>query len=256
MSSAIVSWVVVGQRVRRPSCGGEGLLAWLLDLVRRADPELSAALHEERRHKPFAVSPVVDSHSGAAWLRVSSLDPALSALLQALPREAVAAPTEGRLGLRVATCGVARGVHDLAGESSFATLMTAWDRPTHKATLRFDSPTAFEGALARSLFPTPELAFGSLARRWNARAPAPLPEPVIDELLAHLRVERYQLATSRWPIRGVEQPGFTGVCTFGLPRDAGGEAGRALSLLAAFAPWCGVGSRTTMGMGQTRYEPD
>ncbi|MBI3490961.1 MAG: CRISPR system precrRNA processing endoribonuclease RAMP protein Cas6 [Acidobacteria bacterium] len=49
--------------------------------------------------------------------------------------------------------------------------------------------------------------------------------------------------------------GFIGTCEYSVGPRAPEDVSRALHLLADFAFFCGVGLKTTMGMGQVLGEP-
>jgi CRISPR-associated endoribonuclease Cas6 len=97
--------------------------------------------------------------------------------------------------------------------------------------------------------PLPELVFGSLITRWNAFAPLTLPDEVRRYAQECLAISRYRLQTRAMRFGEVISVGFVGHCQYtALVRDPYWL--RAVSLLAAYAFYSGVGQRTTVGMGQ------
>ena len=127
------------------------------------------------------------------------------------------------------------------------------------AGLTFHTPTAFSSNARNvtSLFPTPELVFRSLGRRWNVYAGScgTIAAERLDELCAALRVMHYSLTTRSVRLAPhMTTKGFVGTCEYSVGRTTP-EQRRLLRLLAGFAFFAGVGLRTTMGMGQVTLAP-
>lgn len=138
---------------------------------------------------------------------------------------------------------------------------------TRRMSLEFCSPTAFsdgQGAWKHRmhLFPDPDRVFDNLARTWNVWAP---PELSINRpmLQAYCRewvaVVDYDLTTQTVHFDHGTQKGFMGKCSYALmdqPSKGGGserlKTAHVLHFLSAFAFYAGVGTKTAMGMGQTR----
>ncbi len=169
-------------------------------------------------------------------------------------------------------------------DSSGWTGFTSFDKLAEKAktlklgrmeplTLEFASLTTFNRSNARNriygphpaLLPLPQYVFPGLARRWQELAPPDLAGMVQEE-----RVEQYALNdgiiivdynlkphtvkfTMHW------QQGFVGKCNYLLrgPDEATTEEApltvrQQILLLAQLAFYCGVGYKTSMGMGRSR----
>jgi CRISPR-associated endoribonuclease Cas6 len=101
--------------------------------------------------------------------------------------------------------------------------------------------------------PYPALVFGSLVRTWNAFAPVALP----DEGVRHyaesvVSISRFNLRSALgWERGRAMRIGATGKISYhALNQDRYWLA--ALSLLADFARYAGIGTLTTMGMGQAK----
>ncbi len=156
--------------------------------------------------------------------------------------------------------------HPQAASISYEALIESTNQspPPDHVTLQFLTPTTFRrspppeapfGDAPYDLpFPLPELAFGGLLSLWNTFAPRPLPR----ELRAFARdcvvVSRYRLHTELVEFgsgRRGRVGGFVGTCRFAI-RCPDTAWQRRIGLLAAFAPFAGVGWRTTMGLGQTQ----
>jgi CRISPR-associated endoribonuclease Cas6 len=119
--------------------------------------------------------------------------------------------------------------------------------------LDFLTPTSFRSKGGYSQFPAVALVFGSLARRWSRFSPAPLPPGLTAALSESITVAEYRIGLSRLGFGRYFEPGFTGWCAFSASKRADDETCRWAGALARFAFFSGVGAKTTMGMGQTRF---
>jgi len=247
--------------------------AAFLAAIREVDEGLAAALHAaEVPVRPFTVSPLLGvgrarggqvalSPPEEYVLRFTVLyapvyERFMARFLQSGGRPVV------RLGgaeLLVKEIRTTPGSHPWAGYTTWQAL-AAEARPARQVSLEFASPTAF-GFGQRTwgkqvvVLPEPRLVFGSLARSWNALAPAPLQvdrtalETYLEEQVVVSRIDG--LCTQMLHFRKSPQIGFVGRVTFGLMGE-NGIARLQLNMLADFAFYAGVGMKTTMGMGQCR----
>jgi CRISPR-associated endoribonuclease Cas6 len=175
---------------------------------------------------------------------------------------------------------VVAGTDDSSGWTGF----TSFDKLVEKAktlrlgrieplTLEFGSLTTFNRTSARSkiygdhhaLLPLPQYVFTGLARRWRELAP-----PELAGIVQGERIEQYTLDdgviiadynlrphtvkfTTHW------QQGFVGKCKYSLrgPDEATTDetaltVRQQILLLTQLAFYCGVGYKTSMGMGRAR----
>lgn len=116
-------------------------------------------------------------------------------------------------------------------------------------TVIFSSLTAFKQQGRYVIFPQERLILQSLVMRWNEVFPE---YPVDDEdafnaILSGIHIVDYRLKTSRFLLKGVRIPGFSGSCDI--------EARLALPLLELwntlllFSNYTGLGIKTGLGMG-------
>lgn len=246
--------------------------AAFLDLVQAADPALAARLHDSGARQPFTLSPLRElpgAHpdeggyrlraGNRATLRLTLLDPDL---FLAFLRRLLAAGPDLRLRIGDVTFAVesaigAPGSHPWAG---YITAGELRDRAASASHIRllFASPTAInlgQKAAAKQrmvLIPTPRFVFGALRGAWNRLTGDEIPlafETWVEDFVFVREVRNWQTAVYQLK-RGVHPGGYGDVIFEALDRDP--VHLRTLNLLADFAFYGGIGSKTTMGMGQAR----
>lgn len=269
---AIVVNLIVTHDGHVPLTQGALAHAAFLDLVRAADPELASRLHDSGSRQPFTISPLRDmpgAHpdgegyrlrtGNRAALRLTLLDPALfTAFLQRL----LARGPELRLRIADVTFAVesaigAPGSHPWAGYTTAAGLrQAAGGEP--RIRILFASPTAInlgEKGPARQrmvLTPIPQYVFAALRGTWNRLTGDEIPiefEAWVADYVFVREVRNWQTAV--YQLKRGTYPGGLGDVTFEA-LDARSPHVRTLNLLADFAFFSGVGTKTTMGMGQAR----
>ncbi|HEV2654144.1 MAG TPA: CRISPR system precrRNA processing endoribonuclease RAMP protein Cas6, partial [Ktedonobacteraceae bacterium] len=145
--------------------------------------------------------------------------------------------------------------------------------PVQLLTLEFASLTTFNRNNMRSKsygphyarLPLPQYVFPGLLRRWEDIAPPELVDVVQRELIEQyikddgVIVADYDLKTHRLKFTTHQQQGFIGTCKYHLRgpdeermTDSALSLRQQLFLLARLAFYCGVGYKTSMGMGRTR----
>jgi len=263
-----------------PAFLGRAVHAWFLDQVRQADAQLAQKLHTPHKPRPFTLSPLWSPSSRphrntmslstgqTCYLRMTSIETDLSHRLlnDFAPRWTNSTVYITGVPFHVHKIATTTAEHTQADHLSYRALIERVEQspPPDHVTLHFLTPTTFRrsppaggrfGDAPYNLpLPLPELIFGGLSSLWNVFSPQPLSE----ELRAFARdcvvVSRYRLRTERVDFgsgRRGRVGGFVGACRFAFRcRDAAGQ--RHIRLLSAFAPFAGVGWRTTMGLGQTQ----
>jgi CRISPR-associated endoribonuclease Cas6 len=134
--------------------------------------------------------------------------------------------------------------------TSFYKLFSEADTET-VVTLEFLTPTSFKGDGIQTLFPEPKLVFSSLLRRWNTFSDIKIAEEHL-ELLPSIKVSNYDLRTELIHFSKYKMLGFKGKIEYRLLEKCAPHFCQAVNALANFAFYSGVGTKTTMGMGQTR----
>ncbi len=256
-----------------PKTMGRAVWACALGLIGGRQPDMAAALHDEAGLKPAAASPLQGPFTvederlrlrpgQTYWFRVSSVAPALSHMLESIEAQPPRTLELDRQRFEVVTVSSDARRHDWAQRQSYDDLYHAtWQESAGAApllTLEFVSPTAFLSQGRAVLWPDARRVFGSLLQRWQAYAPALLPDDLEDAFAACLDVDAYELQTrvqryAKGASRQVwYQQGFVGRCRYRAQRGTPEAVLRVVHLLARYALFAGVGSRTAVGMGQVR----
>jgi CRISPR-associated endoribonuclease Cas6 len=246
---------------------GRAAYALFLGMVRHAEPDLSARLHEPDQVKRFTVSSLQGlgrveggeallSSAREYWLRFTSSDATLSQLLtsQIVPGLHSQISLDG-LSYGVTAVTTDSELHPWAGVTSCDELiqrnLLGSDSPPTKITLHFLSPTSFRSGGKNVPLPTPDLVFGSLLNSWNAVSNVSLPPEGRDFASESMAISHFDLLSRAVSFGRFHSIGCIGTCTYViLDRDEYWVRG--MNLLADFALYAGVGSKTTVGMGQTR----
>ena len=243
---------------------GRAAEAVLLARIAEHDPQKAQALHDASGIKPFTCSNLMGARIGRSQLdparyytlRYTALDSSLAALLPGL------FPPGSRIQFEDAELEVTaqrtNGENPWAASTTYSQLLKRYLMPSGAApagswTLLFASPTAFQSQGRTLTLPEPHLVFGSLVERWNACSPLTLPA---DEVRAYAQemvaINRFTLQSAvGWERGPALRLGAVGQATYqALNHDRYWRS--ALSLLAAFSLYSGVGAMTTAGMGQVR----
>lgn len=252
-----------------PCTTGHLVHALFLNLIRRFDGDLFFQLHNEPGPRPFTLSSLwggqgqedhlVLRKNIACSFRVTLLDGGhiwdrlRTQFLESGPMVASLGTTQLHLARMVST--PSPSAPRWVGSTDWHTLTLL--PPQRVITLRFTSPTAFSrGDRQFDLFPKPLSAWNSLLRVWNKYAPKPLQ---LEKNRVHqsfsnqeVIVTACDLQTETLHFPNYLQKGFTGTCTYLLQCEDWLVS--QLTMLAAFAPYAGIGYKTTMGMGQVHAD--
>ncbi|MCP4425280.1 MAG: CRISPR-associated endoribonuclease Cas6 [Chloroflexi bacterium] len=251
--------------------------AAFLDILHQVDPAVSQAIHDINGRKPFTISPLHGYGHGRhgklhiksgqeGWLRVTLLDPALfhtfiSHFLQGNARPAIRLDNNE---FHISEILSSPGSHPLAGYDSLQNLRAKWEQTTklpdcQTIRLHFRTPTAFSLKNGRRrhmhILPDPPLVFGQLASYWDTLTGSDTKEAVREFAAFDVVVARHNIKSHMNQYRRGKQVGFAGRVTFEiLDKDNDGMI-QHINRLADLAFFTGVGSKTTMGMGQIIRQP-
>lgn len=239
--------------------GGQRLMAFFLDLVREVNPVMASSIHDSKGVKPFTVSFLfgelatgggytpLDPEKGYQ-LRITTFEAGLSEVW----KYGVLSNIVGR------SVRIGREVFDVSGydleEESLSRLyrrhIIEKGGAFNVLRFHFHTPTAFRSGKANILFPLPRFVWLSLNRSWSSVAPVDLGRDLHLWAEKEILVSRYDLRTNILHFDRYRQIGFTGICEYRAV-DSAGDRLQSYMLLAGFSRYCGVGIKTTMGMGQT-----
>lgn len=115
--------------------------------------------------------------------------------------------------------------------------------------IHFLTPTTFKQDKRYVIFPQESLILQSLISRWNVSFPeAPMDdEDAFQALLRGIHIVDYNLHTTRYPMKQVRLPAFQGRISIETRLPAPMMA--LWTTLYSFAPYAGIGVKTTLGMG-------
>lgn len=223
----------------------KGLHGLIFNITGQTDREESDWLHKHETPRPFTLVPLYDNEGNLVGLRIASLTERTTSLLQR---------TGDWFSKTARPCHL--GGHEFIISESRATPGISWQQlalsePTKQIGLRFLSPTAFKQGSCLLTLPLPVNVFGSPIRIWQAFAPPMMPiSPDWRNWCAqNVFVTQHNIETVQVNISRHERfTGFVGEVWFeayqGDEYDL--RTWQALSTLATF---CGIGYKTTMGMG-------
>ena len=115
--------------------------------------------------------------------------------------------------------------------------------------MEFVTPTSFKHDGRYVILPQTRLFLHSLAEKWNSSFPD-YPQndaETMDMMEKSLRVMDYRLRSCRFPLKGVQIPGFEGQIS--LRADLPAPLMDVWKSLAYYAEFSGIGMKTTLGMG-------
>ena len=255
---------------RLPATPNDLAHAAFMRLLGHVNPHLATDLHNHNGRKPFTLSPLhgyqrqdkhtlTIHHGQEGWLRLTLLDDTLFQTFIAYflnPGRTQPTITLHHIPFLITEILSQPQTHQLAQHTTLTQL--AQTHTTHPTLhLHFATPTAFSlhtnGHRHMHILPDPPLLFGQLATYWDALTNDQTHETIRHFTAQHLVVAHYNLQTRMIRIKNHPQVGFEGHTTFQLLRHDQPDLTAHLHRLAQLAFYTGLGSRTTMGMGQIRY---
>ena len=210
-------------------------------------------LHDDQP-RPYSMMPIFTNHqlTGIRFGIVSDRAFVLlhNAWQQAIQKGMLLSLGSYRLVATYMDCQQGRGFAELS-ENEGAGAMN----------LRFLTPTAFKqgddakGKPMLLLLPAPRNVFTSAFKAWQAFAPPPqkLPEAWLTWCERHILVSRHAIQTDTFAVKHKQiHLGFVGDVWFEA-RDEDMMSRQIWQALGQFAPYCGIGVKTAMGLGAVDY---
>ena len=247
-----------------PANAGEVGHALALRLIEEVDAALAASLHGGNGLPPYTACLLRAggrrgsvSAEEAVTLRLTAVGDGLAERLceAALPAWIGRTVSIAGTPFRVEAAAATAAEHPLAAMASYEELaqqhLFTRRSDVRLPAFRFITPTAFRSGGRVTPLPVPELVFGSLLDRWDAFAPLTIPREARRFAAECVAIGGLQIDTEYVSVAGGRVTGFTGWVRFAVTHRDPFWLGM-LNLLAAFAPWAGVGMKTAMGMGQVR----
>lgn len=265
--ASVVFTIVAAEDTNLPADAGRILQAAFLNWFKQDHPELTAKLHSSNYQRPYTVSSLHGSHTRdgrwlrirqhqESWFRVTGYEPHFIECLLASVEGHKSGPQPDDRRLVPGPVWCASDEHPAAALSSFSQLAADLsaaaesDEVPPDVFLRFESPTCFiENKMALPL-PVPRHVFGYLANLWQLASPFALPIDDIQHFVESIHLAHARIDTRMVDLVKYRRVGFVGHTRFALHPALPQLYRLALHLLARFAFFGGVGSHTTMGLGQ------
>ncbi len=267
--ASIVFTLTASAATSMPRCSARVLHAAFLRWLERDHPELVRLLHDNNYQRPYTLSNLQGEliannrderlrlEAGAKlWFRLTAMEEFfLQCVFDSIEKYKTGPQPDDR---RFVPGPIYHSLdqHPWAALSSFAQLAQA---VTHESseqplrshiTLRFHSPTCFIENKQALPLPVPRYVFGYLTNKWQLASPFALPVDEVEHFVESIHVSHAKIETEQVDLQKYQRTGFTGEARFALHPALPENYKQALHLLARFAFFSGVGSHTTMGMGQ------
>jgi CRISPR-associated endoribonuclease Cas6 len=248
---------------------GRHLHALFLSLVSCVDRDLGDRLHESTSQKAFTLSNLqVAKKRGIpktlqwqhrrpipagtpCWWRISLLDDRLFGQLGRLwlNLDLDRSWHLGAADLTLASIlGTPQAKHPWTNACSYEQLYEQASDRDRQIAFSLATPTAFRQGKYDCALPTRDLVFYSLLSRWNRYSGIELTDPEIDAIFPSFFDIRTEITvTSRTKFIGC-----IGEISYRLLGDIDPIKIKQINALADFAIYCGIGRKTTMGMGMAR----
>ena len=219
---------------------GSILHGMLIEMLPEPYPEV---LHENGL-RPLSMFVYVKSETEFEW-HIMSIDDDLTKAINAVLREGMILTSRNQQAdwivkkVEQQTTTVADYMANifLAPEASRGVRVTLKTPATHKSNGRY------------LIFPSVDI----LAMNLRAHVCRMLPDlpfgddQVINEILSHCYISRYELRSSTYNLEGHYVPGYYG--RFEIHFQGPDPLRRLAETLFSFAAWCGIGAKTALGMG-------
>lgn len=222
-----------------------GLHGLLYHVLQQYDADGASWLHGHAAPKPYSLAPYYSEQGHLMGLRFATITEPAAELIINSWQYAHHQVYPLHLGDQTFTI---RGVEYIPGQP-FADI--AQSSADNSVSFRFLSPTAFKQGPGWLPLPLPSNVFASPLRVWKAYAPDVLamPDDWLDWCHQHVFLTAHQIETVQVNLRQKgDFTGFVGSASF-TTKNRKSRYLYAWQALATLATFCGIGAKTTMGMG-------
>ncbi|MGH7453273.1 MAG: CRISPR system precrRNA processing endoribonuclease RAMP protein Cas6 [bacterium] len=266
--ASIVFTLTASAETKLPPMPSRILHGAFLRWLERDHPELVKLLHDNNERRPYTLSDLhgkFEEKNGwrkllqgeTYWYRLTVLDAGFIQSLLVSMRAQQRGPQPDDPKLVPGPAFFAPEQHPYAQLSSFAQIIETVLQQrelSHTVTLRFESPTCFIENKQALPLPVPRYVFGYLANKWQLASPVALPVEDMQHFVESIHLSYARIETRLVDLQKYKRTGFVGECRFALHPALPENYRQALHLLGEIAFFSGVGSHTTMGMGQARSQ--
>ncbi len=267
--ASIVFTLTAAADTKLPPANARILHGSLLHWLERDQPELVKLLHDNNERRPYTLSDLhgtFEEKNGwrklrqgeIYWYRLTAVDAGFIQCLLASMRQQPSGPQPDDPRLVPGPAFLAPEQHPEAQLSSFGQIIDSVRQLSERGQLgpavdlQFNSPTCFIENKQALPLPVPRFVFGYLANKWQLASPVALPVEDLQHFVESIHLAFGRVETQVVDLQKYKRTGFTGECRFALHPALPENYRQSLHLLEKFAFFCGVGSHTTMGMGQAK----
>ena len=267
--ASIVFTLTARADTKLPPANARILHSALLHWLERDQPELVKQLHDNNERRPYTLSGLhgnfavkndwLKLRAGETyWYRLTGMDADFIQRVLASMRQQQSGPQPDDPKLVPGPVFFTPEQHPQAQLSSFAQIIDSVQELSGRrqlepaVELRFTSPTCFMENKQALPLPVPRFVFGYLTNKWQLASPAPLPVEDVQHFVESIHLSAARLETQLVDLQKYKRTGFTGECRFALHPALPENYKQSLHLLQKLAFFSGVGSHTTMGLGQVR----
>ena len=226
--------------VRIPQSWSYRLYGWLMSQI---SSEFGEQMHLQGEH-PIAHSLYFSQEKRALFWTINLLNDAARQVISPVLESAKEIPLH-ELVLPVSE------VHVSSAVSAAEIIRAGRSCSENRAKLIFLSPCAFKQSGRYTIFPQENLILQSLITHWNTTFPeyALTDSDALQALQQGLHIVDYNLHTTRYLLKETRIPSFLGNVT--VEAHLAPPLLELWNTLLSFAPYGGIGIKTTLGMGGT-----
>lgn len=252
-----------------PPYTGHFTYASFLNIVNKVNPTLAEQLHKPNTVKPFTVSSLMGNFKSFKnsillskkedyYIRITILDGLLfSSIISIFLDDNFKHINVGGNQFNVSKIIVTPKEHKYASFETWETFWNSASNDNKNIALKFMSPTTFKSGNRNFFLPIPEKVFKSIQKKFVIFTREFLKkDPTLDSdfFSKNIRIVRFEnLSTNIVELKQGKQIGYTGKVYYQITNNDKFVI-KYLNALANFAKYSGVGTKTTLGFGQTIKE--